>query len=157
MAVVYIGLGSNMGNRLDYMRRAVREIAVRTGAEIIAETTVMETAAVDFENQPDFLNMIVKIKTDLAPLGLLEILQQIENDLGRIRRFPKGPREIDLDILLYDDLIIKDPVLDIPHPGILFRNFIMRHLLELDPDLADPASQKKYSEVLNHDSNKKYQ
>lgn len=157
MAVVYIGLGSNMGDRQYYLQRGVREIVVKTGAELIAESTVLETTAVDYEDQPDFLNMIIKIKTDLVPLRLLEILLQIENEMGRIRRFPKGPREIDLDILLYDDMVMKDSVLEIPHHGILYRDFIMHHLVELDPDLKDPVAQKKYSEVLLHDSNKKHQ
>lgn len=156
MATVYIGLGSNIGKREEYLRRAILKIKEKTGAELISESTVMETEAVDFEDQPDFLNMIIKVRTDLAPRRLLDLLLEIENEIGRIRRFPKGPREIDLDILLYDDLIMNEPVLTIPHPGILNRDFIMQHLLELDPEIIEPVSQKKFSEVFDHDSDKKH-
>jgi 2-amino-4-hydroxy-6-hydroxymethyldihydropteridine diphosphokinase len=157
MAIVYIGLGSNVGNREEYLHRAVSEIINRSGAELIAESSILETKAVDFMNQPDFLNMIIKINTAVEPLRLLEMLLEIEKNLGRIRRFPKGPREIDLDILLYDNMIMNEPSLKIPHPEILNRDFIQYHLLELDSDLIEPLSQKKYSEVFSHDSYKKHQ
>jgi len=157
MATVYIGIGSNLGNREEYLRGAVLEIADIPGVELIAESTVMETKAVDFEEQPDFLNMIIKVRTNLDPHMLLKQLLAIENKIGRVRRFPKGPREIDLDILLYDDIIMDESDLKIPHPEIFNREFIITHLLELDPGLIEPVSQKKYSEVSSHDCNKKYQ
>lgn len=150
MALVYIGLGSNMGNREEYLRDAVTGIISRTGASLIAESSVKETKAVDFEDQPDFLNQIIKIQTELAPLNLLKLLKEIEADMGRVHRFSKGPREIDLDILLYDDLIIDESILNVPHPEILKRDFVLEHLIEIDPELTDPVSKKKYSEVLNH-------
>lgn len=150
MALVYIGLGSNMGNRKEYLRDAVTGIISRTGASLIAESSVKETKAVDFEDQPDFLNQIIKIQTELAPLNLLKVLKEIEADMGRVYRFSKGPREIDLDILLYDDLTIDESILNVPHPEILKRDFVLEHLIEIDPELTDPVSKKKYSEVLNH-------
>jgi len=152
MAIVYIGLGSNMGDRDEYLRNAVNYILKKCEAALIAASSIKETKAVDFKNQPDFLNQIIKIQTDLNPPDLLNILKKIEEDMGRIYRFSKGPREIDLDILLYDDIIICESNLKIPHPEILRRDFIMEHLVELDPDLIEPVSGKKYSEVFYHGS-----
>ena len=147
MSVVYIGLGSNMGDRSEYLRSAALNILKKCDAVLMAESSVKETKAVDFREQPDFLNQVIKIKTDLNPLMLLKMLKEIEADMGRIYRFSKGPREIDLDILLYDDIILNDIILKIPHPEILKRDFVLEHLIELDPELTDPVSQKKYSEV----------
>ena len=96
------------------------------------------------------MNQIIKIQTDLKPLDLLKLLKEIEADMGRVYRFSKGPREIDLDILLYDDLIIDESILKVPHPEILKRDFVLEHLIEIDPELSDPVSKKKYSEVLSH-------
>ncbi|HNX24087.1 MAG TPA: 2-amino-4-hydroxy-6-hydroxymethyldihydropteridine diphosphokinase [Spirochaetota bacterium] len=152
MAIVYIGLGSNMGNRKEYLRNAVINILKQTGAALMAESSIKETKAVDFEDQPDFLNQIIKIQTEMEPQTLLKILKKIEEDMGRIYRFSKGPREIDLDILLYDDIIISESMLKIPHPQILKRDFILEHLIELDSDLIEPVSKRKYSEVYNHGS-----
>lgn len=148
MPVVYIGLGSNIGDRDQYLRAAVENIINKCGALLLAESSVKETKAVDFEDQPDFLNQIIKIRTDLNPPELLCKLKEIEVTMGRIYRFSKGPREIDLDILLYDDIVIEESNLRIPHPGIMKRIFILEHLMELDSDLIDPVSGKKYSEVL---------
>jgi 2-amino-4-hydroxy-6-hydroxymethyldihydropteridine diphosphokinase len=150
MAIVYIGLGSNMGNRAEYLRSAAEQIVARCGAFLMAESSVKETKAVDFEAQPDFLNQIIKIKTEIEPVTLLNLLKEIEVEMGRIYRFSKGPREIDIDILLYNDLIMDESILKIPHPEILRREFILEHLAELDPELTDPVSKKKYSEVLYH-------
>jgi 2-amino-4-hydroxy-6-hydroxymethyldihydropteridine diphosphokinase len=94
--------------------------------------------------------MIIKIETDLDPVTLLHHLKEIEVEMGRVYRFSKGPREIDIDILLYNDLVMNESTLKIPHPEILRRDFILEHLAELDPELTDPVSKKKYSEVLYH-------
>lgn len=150
MAVVYIGLGSNMGDRREYLRKAAELILLKCGASLLAKSSIKETKAVDFEDQPDFLNQIIKIETGLEPLELLDNLKKIEAGMGRIYRFSKGPREIDLDILLYDDLIMDEGILKIPHPGITERGFILEHLAELEPELTDPVSKKKYTEVLHH-------
>lgn len=152
MAVVYIGLGSNMGDRAEYLRNAAEQILARCSASLFAESSIRETKAVDFTDQPDFLNQIIKISTDLDPVTLLSYLKEIESEMGRIYRFSKGPREIDMDILLYNDLIMSESMLKIPHPEILNRDFILEHLVELDPELTDPVSKKKYSEVLNYGS-----
>jgi 2-amino-4-hydroxy-6-hydroxymethyldihydropteridine diphosphokinase len=150
MAIVYIGLGSNMGNRNEYLRTAAANIVEKCGAYLIACSSIKETKAVDFEDQPDFLNQVIKIRTDHDPLPLLKLLKKIEGDMGRVYRFSKGPREIDLDILLYDDIVVNESTLKVPHPEILNRDFVVEHLIELDPELVEPISKKKYSEVYYH-------
>ncbi len=150
MAVVYIGLGSNVGNRNENLRTAVIKIIKKSGASLLSQSSIKETKAVDYEDQPDFLNQIIKIRTDMNPLAVLELLKEIEIEIGRVYRFSKGPREIDLDILLYDDVIISENDLKLPHPGILKRGFILEHLVELDQELADPFSGEKYSEILRY-------
>jgi len=152
MAIVYIGLGSNMGDRAEYLRIAEEQILMKCGASLVAESSIRETKAVDFKDQPDFLNQIIKISTDSDPVSLLTLLKEIEVEIGRIYRFSKGPREIDIDILLYNDLVINESNLKIPHSEIMKRDFILEHLVELDPELIDPVSKKKYSEVLTHGS-----
>jgi 2-amino-4-hydroxy-6-hydroxymethyldihydropteridine diphosphokinase len=157
MGVVYIGLGSNVGNRDSYMEAALLLIIKECKASIIAKSGVKETKPVDYEDQPDFLNQVIKIETELTPIDLLTALKKIESDIGRVYRFAKGPREIDIDILLYDDVIIDSDILKLPHPEIIKRNFVLEHLLELDPQLIEPVSKKKYSEVLDHACLKEYQ
>lgn len=154
MALVYIGIGGNMGDRRNYLSSAVQMIIARAPAELAAESSILETKAVDYTEQPDFLNQIILVKTSLTPVELLGILKDIEKELGRVKRFDKGPREIDLDILLYDDLVINNENLVIPHPQILNRDFIMVHLIELNPQLRDPITGEKYS-VLRISENKK--
>lgn len=146
-AVVYIGLGSNLGDRMRYLASAVQRIADACG-RVTAESSILETKAVDFTDQPDFLNQVIRIETLLDPPLLLESLKRIETELGRNKTFPKGPREIDLDILLYDELALNTETLVIPHPEIPNRDFVMRHLIELDPGLRDPLTGIKYSELL---------
>ena len=157
MAVVYVGLGSNIGNRNNYLEAALLLIAKECKTLIIAKSSIKETKPVDYEDQPDFLNQVIKIETELTPIELLTALKKIEGALGRVYRFSKGPREIDIDILLYDDVIIDSDKLKLPHPGIVKRDFVLEHLIELDPQLIEPVSKKKYSEVLNHAGFKEYQ
>ena len=143
MALVYIGLGSNLGDRLSNLKRARTEI-INNNFDIVKESSIEETDPVDFIAQPKFLNQVMLIKTEAAPAGLLQILKKIEKKLGRESTLPKGPRIIDLDILLYDDIILNTDYLTIPHPEIKNRKFVMKHLLEIDPGLADPATGVKY-------------
>ncbi len=146
MAIAFIGLGSNLGNREEFLESAVRMIAESAG-RVAAESSVLHTKAVDFTDQPDFLNQVIQIETGLDPLQLLDTLKHIETALGRKKTFPRGPREIDLDILLYDDLVLNSERLVVPHPRILHRHFVLRHLLELDPDLRDPVTGRLYADI----------
>ena len=97
------------------------------------------------------------METDLAPRELLRRLLDVEEKLGRRRLVRKGPRTIDLDLLLYDGLVYRDEALTVPHPGIVERPFVMKHLLELDGELADPVSGKKYREVYRNAENREHQ
>ncbi|HMV42186.1 MAG TPA: 2-amino-4-hydroxy-6-hydroxymethyldihydropteridine diphosphokinase [Leptospiraceae bacterium] len=124
----FISLGSNLGDRNLFLRKAIQAIE-EIPCKIIQHSKIIETKALDFIDQPDFLNCILVIKIDLSPIELLDALQSIENKLGRIKRFDKGPREIDLDILTYDNLIFKNERLVLPHHSIKTRPFI-KELLE---------------------------
>lgn len=151
MPLVYIGLGSNIGERREYLVSAIRMIKERISPELLYESSVIETKAVDYTEQPDFLNQVILIKTQIPPEKLLETLKEIEKTLGRVKRFDKGPREIDLDILLYDNLVMNNSSLVIPHPEIRNREFIIKHLVELNPELRDPVTGENYSGLLIKD------
>jgi 2-amino-4-hydroxy-6-hydroxymethyldihydropteridine diphosphokinase len=144
--IVYIGLGTNLGDRFQNLARA-KELLISRGVIIEAESPVDETDPVDFYDQPKFLNQVIRISTNHSPLDLLDLLLGIETMMGRIRNISKGPRIIDLDILLYGNLILNEDRLTIPHSAICKRDFVLRHLISLDPDLCDPLSGKTFSEV----------
>lgn len=147
MARVYIGLGTNLGNREKNLDRAKEKILSRHSISLIQESSIDETDPVDYLDQPKFLNQIILIETSTKPYELLSILKKIESEMGRTREVRKGPRVIDLDILLYDDIINDAEELIIPHPGIKRRHFILKHLLEIDPDLIDPVEKKSYRNI----------
>lgn len=147
MARVFIGLGSNLGDREKNLSEAVRRLA-SPGITIVKQSSILETDPVDYLDQPRFLNTIVIVETNLEPRELLARAQEIEIELGRRKTVPKGPRTIDLDILLYDDIILQSPDLTIPHPEIKNRKFIIRHLVELDPGLTDPITNVPYRDLL---------
>ncbi len=147
MPEVYIGMGTNVGDREKNLLDALERIGSIDEVDITGKSSVLETEPVDYLEQPHFLNQVVKIGTNLEPDKLLEKLQSIESLMGRERGVPKGPRIIDLDILLYDDRVIETDRLTVPHPEILNRSFILEHLLELDPDLVNPVTRLKYREA----------
>lgn len=147
MARVYIGLGTNLGNRRINLERAKEKILSRYSISLIKESSIDETDPVDYLDQPKFLNQIILIETSTQPYELLSILKKIELEMGRTREVLKGPRVIDLDILLYDDIINDSEELNIPHPGIKKRHFILKHLLEIDPDLMDPVEKRSYRDI----------
>lgn len=102
----------------------------------------------ELEEQPDFLNAVCKVGTQLAPFQLLSLLQRIEVQLKRVRRIPKGPRTIDLDILLYDDLLVDEKTLRIPHPELHKRRFVLLPLVEMSPGLVHPSMRKSFGQLL---------
>src|SRR3990172_11616855 len=112
MATAYIGLGSNIGDREANLKKAVSQLASCCPVTILKQSSILETGPVDYLDQPRFLNQIIKIQTDLPPPDLLKTLQRAEIELGRKKSIPKGPRSIDLDILLYDDIIMSTRDLD---------------------------------------------
>ncbi len=144
MALIYIGLGANLGDRSTNIKNAKDELIRFSSIKIIKESAILETEPVDFMGQPRFLNQAILIQSDLTPLELLRNLKKIETKIGRKKTVPKGPRIIDMDILLYDDVIVDTEELKIPHEEIKNRRFVLEHLIEIDPDIADPLTGEKY-------------
>ena len=135
MAIVYLGIGSNSGNRKKNIKDALTSLR-KNHISILTRSTIIETDPVGGPpGQEKFLNGVLKIQTQLAPLKLLHLLKRVEQDLGRTKTILNGPRIIDLDILLYDHLKLQTPRLTLPHPRMLARDFVMKPLKEIDPDL----------------------
>jgi len=133
----YLGLGSNLGDREATLRSA-RQALERTfpGARF---SSLYETEPLVVTDQPWFLNQVAEIDTELPPMGLLEYARELEGLHGRLRTVPKGPRTLDVDILLYGELVHREPVLELPHPGILHRKFVLVPLAELAGDRVLPG------------------
>ena len=134
MSIVFLALGSNLGDRDQYMERAVHELKSQ-GLEIIKRSKTIETDPVGGPTQDRYLNAVLKAKTDHSPEELHFITQTIERKLGRVKKIFNGPRVIDIDILLYDELKLVTPWLLIPHPRMFGRPFVMQPLQEIDPVL----------------------
>ncbi len=151
----YIGLGSNLGDRELALRGAVRALEDISGVRILRASSLYESEPVDFEDQPWFLNAIVEVETDLLPHFLLDQLQKIESQFGREREVAKGPRTLDLDLLLYADCLIEDEILSIPHPRWKERQFVLQPLLELLPEFVDPFTQSSLRDLAVYCKNSK--
>jgi 2-amino-4-hydroxy-6-hydroxymethyldihydropteridine diphosphokinase len=148
MADVYIGLGSNLGDKVANLREALRLLAATHGSAVtlLAVSSLYRTEPVGNLEQDWFLNAAAKIKTKLSPRGLLNRLLAIERELGRVRTVRNGPRIIDLDILLWDHRIVKEDDLVIPHPRMHERLFVLDPLAELAPDLRHPILRQTVAE-----------
>ena len=134
MSTIYLALGSNLGNRLEYIHKAVEALELG-GVNVLKLSTVIETDPLDAPPQGCYLNAVLKAQTLLSPEELIFLTQSIESKLGRVKKEFRGPRVIDIDILLYDDIKLITQKLLIPHPRMLERNFVMQPLEEIDPDL----------------------
>jgi 2-amino-4-hydroxy-6-hydroxymethyldihydropteridine diphosphokinase len=140
MSLVYIGLGSNLGDRAATIRAALDRLDGDADIELLAVSSLRETDPVGFEDQPRFLNGAAALRTELAPRELLDRMLEVERGLGRVREGARyGPRTIDLDLLLYGDAVVDEPGLEIPHPRLAERVFVLEPLLELDPHLEVPG------------------
>jgi 2-amino-4-hydroxy-6-hydroxymethyldihydropteridine diphosphokinase len=140
MALVYIGLGANLGEREATIRRALELLTAGGDVEVEAVSSLRETDPVGYEDQPRFLNGAAALRTDLSPRALLERMQEVELLLGRDRSGPRfGPRTIDLDLLLYGAKAIDEPDLQVPHPRLAERRFVLEPLAELDDGLEVPG------------------
>ena len=130
----YIGLGSNMANPVAQVRGALDELAHLPSSRLLAVSSLYRSAPVGKLDQPDFINAVALIETDLTPQDLLKSLLEIEHYHGRVREYRNGPRTLDLDILLYDDLQCNDAHLTLPHPRMHQRAFVLQPLCEIAPD-----------------------
>jgi 2-amino-4-hydroxy-6-hydroxymethyldihydropteridine diphosphokinase len=138
----YLGLGSNLGDRLGNLQAAVDALGAARGVRPEASSRVWETAPVGGPPQPDYLNAVVRIDTDRAPGELLRACRDVEDGLGRVRTERWGARTIDVDVLLYDDESVDTPELTVPHPRLASRAFVVLPLLELDPELRLPDGRR---------------
>jgi 2-amino-4-hydroxy-6-hydroxymethyldihydropteridine diphosphokinase/dihydroneopterin aldolase/2-amino-4-hydroxy-6-hydroxymethyldihydropteridine diphosphokinase len=143
----YIGIGTNIGNREANLDVAIKMLNIENEIEVAAVSSYINTAPVGYTQQPDFLNAAVEIKTTLSAHKLLEVCQQIELALKRERIIRWGPRTIDLDILLFDDLILNEENLTIPHPRMHEREFVLKPLNEIAPQAFHPVLGQVVSEI----------
>lgn len=145
--LIYLSLGSNLGDRAANLRRAI-ELLPRAGVRVLRESPLYETEPVDFLEQPWFLNCVVEAETSLAPRALLDNLQAIERNLGSKKLVSRGPRIVDLDVLIYGDQVIHESGMEIPHPRMAERLFVLIPLAELAPELRHPLSRRRIAELL---------
>ncbi len=150
----YIGLGSNKGDKAGYLREAVRRISEDKNCSVVAASSVYETKPYGLKEQDNFLNAALEIRTGYSFSELLPVLKKIEAELGRTENRRWGPREIDLDLLLYNDIVYRDERLSIPHDEIQYRDFVLVPLCEIAPDLIHPALNKKICNITVEESEK---
>ena len=144
---VYLSLGSNLGDRQKNLRTAIGALAVAK-VRVTRVSPFYETEPVDLREQPWFLNCVVQTETEIPPLDLLHALREIESGMGSKKLVPKGPRLIDLDMLLYGDETIDTPELQIPHPRMLIRKFVLIPLAEIAPNCKHPSWKESASRIL---------
>jgi 2-amino-4-hydroxy-6-hydroxymethyldihydropteridine diphosphokinase len=143
----YVALGGNEGDRLANLERAVRELSTRFA--VTARSPLYETEPVGFADQPWFLNAVIAIETDRTPHALLRELQWVERMLGKATPFANGPRTLDLDLLLYGDTVIDEPGLQVPHPRMHERGFVLTPLADIASDFLHPALKRTIGDLAN--------
>jgi 2-amino-4-hydroxy-6-hydroxymethyldihydropteridine diphosphokinase len=148
MKTVYLGLGSNVGDREKNLASAIARLA-GMGLRMGRVSSTYETEPIDFAAQRWFLNLVVEAETDLFPMQLLARTLKIERVLGRVRTIKNGPRTIDIDILLYGKIAVRSTALEVPHPRMAERRFVLAPLAELVPDLRHPITHKSVREMLD--------
>jgi 2-amino-4-hydroxy-6-hydroxymethyldihydropteridine diphosphokinase len=146
MAKAYIGLGSNLGDRMATLRTAIERF--ESLGRVTSVSSLYKTEPVGYLEQPSFLNAVIALETALTPADLLHALLGIERDLGRARSFPNAPRTLDLDLLLVDNVILDTPELTLPHPRQHGRAFVLVPLAEIAPQVVHPGSGKTMQELL---------
>ncbi len=150
MATAYLGLGSNLGDRAENLRQALERVGKLPKTHVVRCSTLHETDPVGGPPQGKFLNAAARIETSLKPMDLLDRLQQIEQEMGRPpERIRWGPRVVDLDLLDYDGLQLKLPELELPHPRMHERPFVLAPLAEIEPEWPHPILAKTVRELLN--------
>jgi 2-amino-4-hydroxy-6-hydroxymethyldihydropteridine diphosphokinase len=146
MAVVFLALGSNLGNRRQYMDRAVT--LLQEHVTIDGRAPYYVTSPVGYTDQGDFMNGLVRGTTKLSPQELIEFIRKVEEEVGRVRRWRWGPREVDVDIIFYDDMVVDEPDLMIPHVRYSERDFVLQPLIDIAPDHKDPVTGLTAGELL---------
>ncbi len=147
MKTAYLLIGGNMGNRLGYLQQAIDEIEASCGI-ITRRSSVYETAAWGLTDQPSFYNQALALESFLEPEALMEALLAIEERMGRKRDIKMGPRIIDIDILLIDDLVMNKPRLSVPHPALALRRFALAPLVQIAAELVHPVLHKTIRQLL---------
>lgn len=143
---IYLSLGSNLGDRKANLEMALQQLQAEQTV-VQQQSSIYETEPVEWVDQPHFLNLVCRIESRLNPQALLELCHQIENQMGRVRQEPKGPRNIDIDILFYGRLILELPLLKIPHPALCQRSFVLTPLEEITPEFSDPITGKSIHQL----------
>jgi 2-amino-4-hydroxy-6-hydroxymethyldihydropteridine diphosphokinase len=153
MSIVYIGIGSNLGDREKNCSRSI-ELLEKNGIVVRQRSSLYETIPWGVREQPLFLNMVIEAETELKPRELLEVLKNVEIEVGREKSSRWGPRAIDLDILLYDDITLNEETLTVPHPYLHERDFVLIPFCEIAPDVKHPLLQLTMRELLQTLRNK---
>lgn len=146
MSTAYIALGSNLGDREENLRTALKHLEAK-GVRVVRVSTFIETEPYGVTDQPGFINAVCQVATELPPLELLRLLLSIEQEMGRVRLRRWGERNIDLDLLLYEDAVLESEELILPHPDMHNRDFVLLPLAELAPEVVHPKLKKTIQEL----------
>jgi len=148
MEKVYLGLGTNMGQREEFLEKAIRIISLNSNIEILKISGVYETEPYGFKDQPNFLNLVLEAETSLSPEKLLIVAKSIEEQIGREHRRRWGPREIDVDILAYENSVVRKDFLQVPHKELSKRRFVLVPFAEIAPAFIPPNRNKSIQVLL---------
>ena len=146
MHTIFLALGSNVGDRSGNIKKAINLLSGSVGISRLAP--VYESRAVGFKEQPDFLNTVIEGHTNLSPGDLLVFIEEVETNVGRKKSAHWGPREIDVDILFYDDIVFKNEILEIPHSQIVKRDFVLAPMNDLEPNFIHPVLGKTINQLV---------